>query len=131
MTNATLPAPKHADCSHNYGGERGQTGLAHITVAYFIVAGLVHRAVRFWRHDYLKSGSIEIYTIEPYSAEHTTCTELGWVEASPGDLLRCADEANPSRVDLEAMRAIAAAGAGTYYSEHVRSAERFAAMELS
>jgi hypothetical protein len=130
MNNATLPAPTHSDCSHNYGGERGQTGLAHITVAYFVAAGLVHKAVRFWRHDYLKAGRIEIYTIEPYHAEGTTCTELGWALSSPGDFLRYANEIQPSRVDLEAMSAIQAASKGTYSSAHVAQAARYAAMEL-
>lgn len=127
--STNLPAAAHRDCSHNYGGELGQTGLAHITIAYFVLAGIAHKAVRFWRHDYLKTGKIEVYTLEPFSAEHTMCTEEGWYAATAGDFLRYANETNPSKVDSAAMLAIAAADS-TYTNAHVAAMARYAQMEL-
>jgi hypothetical protein len=122
--NETLPAARHADCSHNYGGP------AHQTSVTFVFSGIVHRAVRFWRSDSLSTGKIEIYTIEPHNPD-STVTELGWNTFSAEDFLRYADESNPSKVDLLAMSAIASASKGTYWSLHTDSAARFAAMELS
>lgn len=120
----SLPASTHSDCSHNYDCS------ATLTVAYFVFCGIVHKAVRFRREDMKSTGKIEIYTIESHDPE-STCTELGWIECSPGEFLRYANEYNPSSVDVRAMVAIAAASVGTYSNLHVESAQRFAAMELS
>lgn len=124
MTTTNLPTATHTANADQYEGG------AHTTIVYFVFAGIVHRAVRFWRADYLKTGKLEIYTLEPYSAEHTSCTELGWYTYTAGDFLRYADESNPSRVDLVAMSAIAAASKGSYSSMHTEQAARYAAMEF-
>lgn len=129
MNANNIPAGSHRDCSYQYGGELADKGLAHTTTAYFVVAGLLHVAVRFWRHDYLKTGRIEIYTVEPRDPASSS-TELGWNTFAQRDFLGYANEAHPSKTDLVAMCAIAAASEGTYTSAHVGSAKRFAQMEL-
>ena len=118
----------HSDCSHQYGAP-GEA-LAFITTATFEVCGVTHRAVRFWRSDYLATGKIEVYTLEPKDPESTS-TELGWLTFCQGDFLRYVDEAQPTRTDVAAMRAIAAASKGTYTSVHADMAERFAGMEMA
>lgn len=130
MNANNLPAATRTDCSSHYGAEAGQTGLAHTTIAYVVFAGIVHRVVRFWRHDYLKTGKIEIYTLESFSAEYTSCTELGWYTYTQGDFFCYANESSPSKLDLAAMQAIAAADP-TYTSAHLAQAARYAAMELA
>lgn len=125
MLTTTLPTATHTENADQYEGG------AMTTIAYFVFAGIVHRAVRFWRADFLSTGKLEIYTLEPYSAEHTSCTALGWWTYTAGDFLRYANESNPSRVDVAAMTAIANASKGTYSNLHTEQAARFAAVEIS
>lgn len=125
MLTTTLPTATHTENAHNYEGG------AFTTIAYFVFAGVVHRAVRFWRADFLSTGKLEIYTLEPYSVEHSSCTALGWYTYTAGDFLRYADESNPSRVGVAAMSAIANASKGTYSNIHTEQAARYAAMEIA
>ena len=112
-----LPRGSHNDCSYSYGGEKGQTGLATVTTVYFTYCGIVHRAIRFWRHDYLRTGKIEIYTLEPWPGlDYTSSSEEGWYAYSSGDFFRYANEVFPSCLDVIAMSAIAAMSNGTYHA---------------
>lgn len=105
---------KLVDLSDQYGGP------AHMAVATFTAHGIVHRARRLWRSDYLKTGKIELYTICPGENPDSTFSE---------DFFRHVDEVNPNRVDVQAMVAIAAVDP-SYGSLHVESAARAAALEL-
>jgi hypothetical protein len=106
---------KLIDLSDQYGGP------AHMAVATFKAHGVTHIARRLWRSDYLKSGKIELYTICP-GEEH-----LG---VFAEDFFRYVNEETPTRVDLQAMAAIAAIDQ-SYGSLHVESAARASAIELA
>lgn len=118
-----LPPSKHVDLSPQYGAP------ATLTVAWFEHCGVAHVATRFWRSDFLSTGKIEIYTVEPHDPASDS-TELGWYYGATQDFLRYADEACPSRTDVAAMLAIAAVD-GSFRSLHADQAARFAALELA
>lgn len=115
MNNAT-----HINLSTQYGCH------AWMTVATFVVYGIVHRARRFFRADLPGTGRIELYTVAPFpGASATTMTELGWYDST------CSEDWLGYAVDgtLVARRAAMALddAASTIAAAQ---AERFAGIEL-
>ena len=100
MTNKTTLRPAtDRDLSHQYGCP------ASHTVVEFVIYGITHRAIRFWRADMPReTGRIEIYTICPTVADTTF---------APTDFLCYADDARcASHVARIAAAMIEAARSG-------------------
>ena len=119
MSNTVLAAT-HINLSSQYGCR------AYMTVATFIVYGIVHRARRLFRADMPRTGKVELYTIESYpGSSYTTMTEAGWyASAVSEDWLGYAVEgttvANRAIAALDEADSMIAAG----------QSERFAAIEI-
>jgi hypothetical protein len=96
----TISTGKHVNLSSQYGCR------AYMTVATFVVCGIVHRARRFFRADMPTTGRVELYTIESYPGTAiTTMTESGWyASAVSEDWLGYAVDG--SRVARHAMAAL-------------------------
>jgi len=116
-----LPQGKRYDLEHQYGCP------AHMTVAYFEHKGVAHVARRLWRSDYLRTGRVEVYTIEPWDGRGN---ETHWYGSTTReDFLRHADEERPTSTDVRAMLALNAVDE-TYTNLHVDQAKRANLLEV-
>lgn len=127
-TGAAVPriGSSHVDLSHQYGCRASMTSVT------FVFCGVVHRARRFFRADMAaETGTIEIYTIEPYpGAQWTLSTELGWYSSATAEDFVGYAAANPAaRRDRLATMLVNAAIGGDALGEEQDA--RFAAMELT
>jgi hypothetical protein len=116
-----LPESSHHDLSRQYGCH------ASMTVATFVLCGIVHRARRLFRADLPGTGKIEVYTIQPYQAGGHL-TEFGWYSATTNEDFFCYATPNgTSKLDRAAAMAIAMAEPNTV---HDGMTARYAAVEF-
>lgn len=116
-------ASTHVELSHHYGCR------AFMVTVTFLYAGIVHRARKFFRADMPSTGRIELYTIEPYQAAYTTCTEIGWYTHGSEDPMGYVADVPTSRRDRLAHALIERATGGDVAGND--QSERYAAIELA